>query len=193
MSLAFIQSGECPKCGNPLAAVALHRQPQPAACPSCQAELHVEVFPRFFVAPAVQGGERLTQQDHATCFFHPNKVAQSVCQECGRFVCGLCEMEVMGRRLCVKCLEDQHQQQKINVFTERRSLHDNMLMSLAVLPLLMWPLTVISGPMTVILTLWWWRKAHPLARRTKPRMAVAGVIGLAETVAWLFGGVYFLA
>jgi hypothetical protein len=43
----------------------------------------------------------------AVCFYHESKSAVVACDECGRFLCSLCELTIGTSRLCSSCLERQ--------------------------------------------------------------------------------------
>ena len=69
-------------------------------CRSCGALYKAITFTALLrerrpVQPAQPGVE-----GDATCFYHSRKKAVTPCDNCGRFLCALCEIEFRGERWC---------------------------------------------------------------------------------------------
>ena len=159
--------------------------PAPVTCENCGAELQVTVFPALAGgAGQVDYGDALQADDQASCFYHPEKSAVVACENCGRFLCSLCEIDMAGRKICPNCLELGRKQERIAELVTQRTLHDQIALSLAVLPLLIFFITIITAPMAIYFALRHWRSPTSILRRTKVRFIFAILIGLVELGGW---------
>jgi len=174
----------CTKCYSALPAAAINLA-EPLPCPACGTPLQAAVFPAYFRAiPRGNAGELAVQEGQATCFYHPEKVAHVPCDACGRFICALCDVELHGEHLCPGCIEAGRRKGKITTLENKRVLYDNIALSLAVLPLLAWPLTIVTAPATIVFSIVTWRKPSSLAPRTKIRFIAAILFSVMVLIGW---------
>lgn len=155
-----------------------------ANCPRCDTLARVEVFPALF-RPAVTGrsAEAIVLDGEAGCFYHPEKKAEVSCAGCGRFLCALCDVELAGRHLCPGCLETGARKGQIVALEQRRTLYANLSLTLALVPLLVWPLSFLTAPAVIVLVFYGARQPRSLVRRYWPGATLALVFALAELVA----------
>jgi hypothetical protein len=188
MNLAPIQ---CPKCkGSVFEGV--FNQNQLFPCPACSTPLQIEIFPALFRPVATgRAGEIVMTEGESSCFFHPNKRAVLPCHSCGRFLCALCDCELNGEHFCPTCLEAGKTKGKIKTLENQRVLHDSVALSLAVLPLLMWPLTFLTAPMTLYLGIRHWNSPRSIVHGTRIRLILAILIASLQVIGWSVF-VYFL-
>jgi hypothetical protein len=133
----------------------------------------------------VEFGDSLQTDDEASCFYHPEKKAVVACESCGRFICSLCEISMAGRRLCPNCMELGRNQEKIAELVTHRSLHDQIALSLAIVPLLIYFITLITAPMAIYFSIRHWKSPTSiLPRWSKVRFVFAILIGLLELGIW---------
>lgn len=162
-----------------------------AACTSCGASNEARVFPAAFEPrTAVQPQPAL--EGDAACFDHPDKCAVAACQQCGRFVCRLCEVESGGGVWCPSCVAGRAGAAAGGNPENSRILFDSIALITPLIILLMWPLTAIAGPGAVALSIVKWKAPLSLVRRSRWRFVAAIVIGLAETGGWIWGIAYLL-
>ncbi|GAB4487747.1 MAG: hypothetical protein OHK006_17270 [Thermodesulfovibrionales bacterium] len=156
-----------------------------AACPSCAAPTRVDVYPAYFGRTASAPGEALSADDEAGCYYHPAKKALVHCSSCGRFLCGLCDVEFGEQHLCPACIETGRRKKKFLNLENRRTLHDSIALSLAILPLLLfWP-TIVTAPMSLFLSVRNWNAPTSILPRTKIRFILAIVLSLAQVAGWI--------
>ena len=155
-----------------------------AGCPSCLEQLRVFAFPALHrtgsapvAAPAQAAGE-------ASCFYHPAKQAVVACDSCGRFLCTLCDVEIGETHRCPPCLESGKQKRKIETMENRRMLYDRMALAIAFVPLLFWPLTILSAPAALSGVIRYWRKPLSILPRTRIRFVLAALIALVQIGMW---------
>lgn len=186
MSAALIH---CPKCKAALLHHACNRE-EFAPCASCNTPLQIEIFPAMFrraeIGRAEVGrpGEALLLEGEASCFFHPQKKAVLPCDSCGRFLCALCDCEHQGQHLCPACLEAGRTKGKIKSLESKRIRYDNMALTLALLPCLIFYVTLITAPMTLYVAIRYRNAPLGLTQRSRVKLAIAAVIASLQIAGW---------
>ena len=181
-------SGGCPECHGALPADTWNLN-YPTICPNCRAVLAAFAFPAqvrehpaAVPEPAVEGGE-------ATCYFHARNKAVAPCDQCGRFLCALCHVDISGQNWCPSCIELHRRRGRLAYLDTRRMLYDNLALVLALSPIVLlpfWPIAIVTAPATLFVVFFYWRKLASLVPRTKARFIVAGVLAGIELVALVF-------
>lgn len=184
------QSLACPRCRTPIYLASLNTG-RFFPCPGCGTNTWAEVFPAL-LRPIAAGaaGETILIEGEAGCFYHPQKRATVHCAACGRFLCALCDVELNGQHFCPGCLHSGQRKGKLSQLENRRFLCDSAALSLALVPLLMWPITIITAPTAIGLAIYGWNKPGSLIPRTRVRAVAAIFIALLELVGW---GFFFFA
>jgi hypothetical protein len=163
-----------------------------ASCPSCHLETQVEVFEAYFTGPAAASrGEAVLAEGESSCFNHPTLKAVSACGGCGRFLCGLCQVEWRGRQLCPDCLAAGKEKGKLGELETRRPLYDGIALTLAVLPVLIWPFTCVTAPAALFVGVWSFWTPGSIVPRSRYRAVLAIIIAgvqIALWMAWFLGG-----
>lgn len=175
----------CPKCASPLTTEIFSRTAD-SSCPHCGLVMTGRLFPRFFKPHDEQtNNTEVTSDSESSCFFHPNKLAVSHCSECGRFLCALCELNIQDKIICPTCLEKLDQEKKVKTFTNRVTFWDSIVLSLAILPMLFWPVTLFTAPLTLIFI---WRHFKDtrqyLIPRNRWRFYIAGLLAVMQITGW---------
>lgn len=172
----------CSNCSSPIPADDWNREH--AYCRHCRAPLTVLVFPALFPKAAPALNNALLEEGEASCFYHPAKRAMVPCDQCGRFLCSLCQVEFLGQNWCPGCIEIRRQKGQLIALDARRPLYDNMVLTLAAFPsLLIWP-TIISAPMSLYLAAKFWRAPSSILPRTKIRFWIATLLAFLEIALW---------
>jgi len=180
----------CAKCGRDLPAEFANAG-EFRDCPSCQESLRVFAFPALHRMTAGQAALPALESNDASCFYHPLKQAVVACDNCGRFLCALCDVEMAGSHRCPACLEIGKRKRKLEAVENRRILFDSVALTLSIVPLLLWPLTVLTAPATVFVVFRYWRQPLSILPRTRIRFVVAFLIALGQLCGWAVL-VYFL-
>jgi hypothetical protein len=182
----------CSKCYRPVEPHNLNLD-HAIDCGTCGSELRALVFPALFHRPAAGPVELIGAETEASCFYHAENRAAVACDSCGRFICGLCRIDMSGRSVCPSCMESGIQTQKLAGFESRRTMYDTIALALAVVPLLLiWP-TLLTAPAAIYIAVRYWRAPSSIVRRSKVRFVLAIVIALAQIVLWIMIGVLLLA
>jgi hypothetical protein len=151
-----------------------------ARCPGCGDKITAYAFPAIARVEQGQHPESLMELGHAGCFYHPGKKAVVPCGSCGRFLCALCDLELDGKHLCPACLETGKDAGKIASVEKERVNHDSLVLSMAILPVLIWPIVVITAPLTIYSTFRHWKKPLSLTRKSRWRFIAGSGIALLE-------------
>jgi hypothetical protein len=180
----------CTRCGMPVARdLWNHELPDP--CSQCKAPLRADVFPAHFAGlSAGAAPEAIVAEGDAGCFYHPGKRAVLPCDACGRFLCALCDVELGGRHVCPACLEGQKKKGQLAALETERTLYDRIALSLAVYPMLLFYLTLLTAPAAIFVSIKYWKAPGSLVRGTKAPFVVAIVISAIQIAAWLTLGVF---
>jgi len=169
---------------------AFRNAPDFSPCPSCGETLRVLTFPALH-RPAQPGrsGERILLEGEAACFYHAEKRAAVACSACGRFLCALCDLELSDQHYCPSCLETGQKQGTMTHLESGRILYDQAALSLALVPLLLWPVTLLTAPSALALAVYSFRKPGSLAGHSRWGAWAAIVVATLEIVGWGFLGV----
>ncbi len=175
----------CSGCGTPvplLPGVGMRA----VSCSSCGADLMVETFPALFrFGGPVPAGE-VGGEGESVCFYHESRKAVSVCGECGRFLCSLCEISLGGRNLCPACIHRGREEERLEALVTRRTLYDGVALTLSVAPLLFFFLTIITAPLAIYMSLRNWNRPGSILPRTKIRFVLAIIFSLVQVAGWGF-------
>ena len=123
----------------------------------------------------------------AACFYHAGKLAVVACEACGRFLCGLCDIEYNTRHLCAPCLETRKRTDQTGVFESRRLQFDSLALILAAAPVLFFPLaclSVFTAPAALFLVVRFWRRPMSILPRTRVRFILAFFVALSTLIGW---------
>jgi hypothetical protein len=174
----------CTKCSAELSS-GLFAGGTPVLCGTCGSTLTAYLFPALSSSTlSAQAPENLLTDSQASCFYHPGKKAVIACAGCGRFLCGLCDLEWQDQHLCSSCLASGKKKGKIKNLENHRVLYDQITFSLSLVPLLMWPVTCLTAPMTLYMAARYWNAPTSLLPRTKYRFVLAVLIALVEIALW---------
>jgi hypothetical protein len=162
-------------------------------CPVCRSPVVAKVFPALARSGDAQmaGGsipQRLGADSEASCFYHPQNRASIPCDECGRFLCKLCTLEIPGAKLCPVCFAAGVRERKRQNLETSRTMHDSIALGLATLPaLLIWPV-VFTAPICLFWIVRHWNSPRSILPRTRWRFYVAGALALGE-IALVIAGI----
>lgn len=95
----------CRKCKTPLPRE-VKNTGHLMACSNCGEAFRLDLFPAIVSKEKTDGPKSITDIDQATCFNHETYQAESVCDSCGRFLCGLCRISFHGGTSCAACIQE---------------------------------------------------------------------------------------
>ncbi len=175
----------CSKCKVPLQDFL--NAPDLTVCPSCGVGMQIHVFPSLFrnLMPGQTGDTLLTDQE-ASCFYHPQKKAVITCEGCGRFLCALCDVELNEQHLCSTCLESGKKKGKLKNLENHRMVYDGMALTLAIVPLLIWPFTIITAPAAIFVAIRYWKAPTSIIPRSKLYFILAILFAGLQVAGWIY-------
>lgn len=170
----------CPKCKVPLSGIGDAGE---GYCGACATVLQFVQFPARRRPKPVAQAVRSIEGD-ATCFFHVQNQAAAVCDGCGRYVCTVCEIPSEDeRRLCPPCVSSGRK--KVAAKADEIVTYDSMATTLAIVPILLWPFTLVTAPAALFLAIFGWKKPRSLVRPGPGRFVVAIVLATLQIGGWV--------
>ena len=177
----------CVKCDTPFD-LSRYSEDRVISCPNCRREHELYLYPAYFqeMLP-VAGSEAKLLESEASCFHHPDKRAVVSCETCGRFLCDLCRVDFEEKNLCLSCFDVLRKTEGVWKLQRRCILWDNIALSLAVLPLLFWFITIVTAPVALYITFRHWREGSTsIVLRTRVRYVLAFIIAGLQLLGWGF-------
>jgi hypothetical protein len=169
----------CSVCAFPVPTELWNRE-EGARCPGCGQRVQALVFPAIGRKRTAELPQPLGAEEEASCFYHPQSRAAVPCDDCGRFLCQLCDLAMDGRHICPACFETGLAAKRIETVESRRTMYDTVALALATLPaLLIWPV-IITAPLALSIVFRRWGAPGSLVPRTRIRFYLAGLFALAE-------------
>lgn len=146
------------------------------------------MFPAIQQKLTGQRAEAIGSESESSCFFHPQSRAAVACDSCGRFLCGLCDLDTggTGGHVCPTCFANPSLPAGGAMVDKRRVLYDSIVLgvNLGGFFFFFWP-SLITGPLSVVLALWFWRKPRSIVPRyTALRFVLTIVLGLLQGALW---------
>lgn len=157
------------------------------ACPFCSNVTFGYRFPAAYrQASSGSRAEAIASDQEASCFYHAQKRAAVTCDSCGRFLCGLCQIEWGGKNLCAPCVQARNQKRSGGNLDHRRTLWDSIALATATLPLLIFYFTLFTAPLTLFLAIRYWKAPSSLIPRTRIRMYAALILSVLQITGWVW-------
>ena len=181
----------CSNCGAAIPVEDWNREH--AFCAICRSPYSAYVFPALFSKiDLIAGAAAIVAEGEASCYYHPRKRAVVPCDQCGRFLCSLCQVEFLGQNWCPGCIDAHRRKGQLSSLDASRPLYDNMALVLATLPaFLVWP-TIFTAPMSLYVSARHWRTPSSLLPRTRIRFYVAVLFAVLQIVAWIWLAAYVI-
>lgn len=168
----------CAHCRSPL-------EPDATLCLGCHSPVQVMVFPALTAEPAISLPAPVMENE-AGCFYHAANKAVVPCDQCGRFLCALCQVDFLAQNWCPNCIETSRRKGRLSGLDAVRKLYGNAALTLATVPLLFWPITVMTAPMSLYVAFRYWRAPSSLVRANRWQFYVAILFAVVELGGWFW-------
>ncbi|MBZ5622635.1 MAG: B-box zinc finger protein [Acidobacteriia bacterium] len=155
-----------------------------AVCTTCGASNRVKVFPAVLASAHAPERTEAALDGEAACFDHPAKRAVAACHQCGRYVCQLCSVEFGDQTWCPSCVAAGAGKARSANRETSMSLFDSTALILPLVSLLIYPLTIVAAPASLVLSVMKWSQPLSLVRRNRWRFVAAILVSLAEIAGW---------
>jgi hypothetical protein len=173
----------CPKCRRTVPEV-YWQGVDLVRCPSCEGEFEQIRFPALAAARQVDHATTPTLGE-ANCYFHTQNRAEAACDGCGRYVCAVCRVPFAGQHFCPSCLENRADRRKLP--ENHRVLYDHIALVMALVPLILWPFTLVTAPAALGFCFYAWKRPGSIVtRRKKLRIVAAGILASLQIGGWMF-------
>jgi len=187
---------KCPTCGHPIESVLYNRGDAPIPCDVCKTKLTLHAMPALYRQAGLSGEALAAKLNDAVCFYHEGKTAEQVCDDCGRFLCGLCMLPIEQETLCASCLENRRTSDGMHAMTPRQMRYDKLAILLAAVSCFLvffWfipfvPIGIAMGALYVSIR--HWKRKPPLAVGFRARMVVAAGLSVLSSVATILFAVF---
>ena len=156
----------------------LSRETSLLGCPNCNAPTYIAVFPALTREETGGAAEATLTGTESTCFFHSTKVAERPCDQCGRFMCRLCDIDFEHRHLCPDCLEKSFAKGEVQQFDQEFTYYDTIALGFAGVSLLIFYTSIVLAPMAIFIAIRYWKKPLSMAPRGKGRYVIAIMLSL---------------
>lgn len=74
-------------------------------CSICGSITQRWCFPALYRVATGHTGVPVVEEGQSSCMNHPAKRAETVCDNCGKFLCALCDIDWNGEHLCTDCVQ----------------------------------------------------------------------------------------
>jgi len=184
----------CPHCSESLP-IDLFVAGQAGRCPACNSQVEAYIFPEFHKDSSIPPEIRLAPEHEAACYFHSRYRAVNPCDNCGRFLCEICTINVGSRQLCAECLSQLRKQRNEAGLVHHSALFDNVALFLVTAPVItvfFCFLTILSAPVSLFLSVYYWSRQWNLLPRSHFRFVLAILLSLLLIAFWVFL-IYYIA
>jgi hypothetical protein len=151
-------------------------------CPRCRGRVDIAVFPAMLQPSTGSLPQPIQTDAEASCFYHAQNRAASPCEECGRFLCKLCEIPLGTKTVCPTCFASGARENKIQDLDRQRTMYDSIALLLATVPsLIVWP-AFFTAPAALYFVVRYWRAPSSPVPRTRIRYYLATLFAAADLV-----------
>lgn len=176
---------KCPTCGHPIEAGLYNLGNDAIACQVCNSKLTLHALPALYRQDKYSGEALMARLDDAVCFYHEGKKAEQVCDDCGRFLCGLCVLPIGEETLCSACIEKRRKQEGMHALKPREMRYDKFAAALAFISVILiffWGFSLVPALASIFIAFRFWTRKPALARGFKVRMVSAILISVLSSV-----------
>jgi len=148
---------------------------------------HIWIHPAITRRKEVLSTDALIEEGQSACYFHPNNPATSICSISGRMICELCTTEWEGEKVSFEALQTTIKNGAQKGQHAGRIKWDDVALALAVSPLILWFITIVTAPLALGICLWFWRKGTTSpVRKSRWRYVVAGLLSAVQIGFWFW-------
>ena len=154
----------------------------------------VHLFPAVVRSGDTMSAEAILEEGQASCYFHKESTATALCDVSGRMICDLCRTEWNGRTVSIEALQSLIKDGGSSEHLKRCVMWDTIALTLVLVPLLFWPLLILTVPIALGICLFKWRKGPTgILRRSRWRYVLAVFIAVLEIGLIIMMGTAFLS
>jgi len=95
-------------------------------------------------------------------------------------------VELNGKHVCPTCIDSGRKKGKIKNLENHRTLYDDIALSLSIMPLIFFWLTLITAPVSLFMSIRYWKAPLSIIRRTKIKFIIAILLSSLQIAGWTF-------
>ena len=146
--------------------------------------MRVDGYPALYRSGVTEDSAMPEKNRSAECFYHPGKGAVTPCDACGRMLCNLCSVSLNHQTLCLNCLHVGKARRKIPTLQDSDVRFDSIALMLAVLPLVMFFITIITAPAAFYFAIRHLKTPSHVLPKKRAKSIIALVLALLQIVGW---------
>lgn len=150
------------------------------ACVACGQPVQVFLFPAVQRSFAGARPEALLGSEESACYFHAGNRAAVACDNCGRFLCALCDLPVGGQHLCSPCLSAGATASLVT----QRTRYDSLALMLSTWSFFLFQFAIFPCAAALWFVARHWGDPPGLFPRGRWRFVVAAVVALLQIGLW---------
>ncbi|MCD4654957.1 hypothetical protein K8T06_13605, partial [bacterium] len=157
-----VNCGNCSRLINPV----LDQTHLETVCDNCGQPTTINLYPALLKDDSTDHVSSIpVLSDESSCFYHPSRKAVIPCSQCGRFLCGLCDIELNGIHRCANCIDHAVKEESIENLITNRTRYDYIALLLAVVPIIFIYFTLITAPVSLYIAIRYWKAPGSLVAR----------------------------
>jgi len=176
----------CPYCLKKLSSQ-INGIEKKSVCPHCGKPINWYIFPRYFSKETKDEiPNNILVEGESACFYHANKKAVVTCNQCGRFLCSLCDLELNNEHICPNCFNSSKKNKKNFEYEESRILYDDLALSIAFWPIFTFYFTIFGSFISLFLSIKYWNINSSIIEHNKSKKIFAIILSIIEILFWIF-------
>ncbi len=177
----------CPSCQRVLRPESWHDE-HGGSCFFCKTDFEFFGYPALRASRTQIAPQAAVLAAESVCYFHAENRAEAICDGCGRLLCPVCAVPFAGQKLCPSCIAAS-KSAELPAAVRERVLYDRIALGLAFFPLLIWPMTLLTAPVTIGFVFYGWKKPGSLVLGPgRGRLVAAAIVAVLEIVGWVVLG-----
>lgn len=148
-------------------------------CEHCGKKISIFVYPALANPPLkVEVPDAPIIAEESSCFYHAGKQASVVCDDCGRFLCNLCDIDIQGRHVCTLCLDNPDISESTSTPKMKQTHYDSIALIWAAACFFLWIFAFIPAGISLYYTIRHWKTPISITHQSRWRFVVATLISI---------------
>lgn len=156
-----------------------------AACRACGGQSHVWLLPALFRGQNARAGQPLLEEGQSSCMNHPQKRAVTVCDNCGKFLCALCDIDWNGEHLCTNCIEHRKNADEEGALRTEYIHYDRIALLIACVAIPAMAIGGLIAPVALYIAWRYWKVPWRPVPHRKWTMVAAVLVANLVFVTWV--------
>jgi len=183
----------CPDCQRGLSKK-INGLRKDSVCPHCGKQVNWYIFPRYFASQQKDlTFDNITSDGESSCYYHSDKKAVVTCDQCGKFLCSLCDLELNNKHICPNCFNSGKKKKKSFEFEDSRILYDDLALAIAFWPIFTFYFTIFGSFISMYFAIRYWNVNSSVITHNKLKKIVAIILSLLEILFWIILFIYLFS